>query len=158
MPGRKKDSAAAPAQVRTPGRVSWGYLCFAGGVEPADLQQHGPTDPTMDAQQQNQTPTGAVAAARPARMERIVCSWPARWLSLMAAVLALSAWTADGAGAPSRMLILALVLLGVLGVTTRHGWALLRRGCTAEHRVAVIGGAAAAVFCCWSCKWSCQVR
>lgn len=80
------------------------------------------------------------------QLARAMCSWPARWLSVLAAVFTLSSWTGGNVGAPSRVLIVSLVLAGVLAVTTRPGWQLLRRGARPGQRVPAVGVAAAAVF------------
>lgn len=102
-------------------RVAAGFRCFAGPVVAAPVSPSG-------------------------RLQQALCSWQARWISVMAAVLALNTWTAGNVGAPSRGLIVMLVLLTVLALTTGPGWRLLRTGLTAEHLSGTVGGLAGAAF------------
>ncbi len=75
-----------------------------------------------------------------------MCAWPVRWVSVLAAVFTLGTWTGGQVGAPSRVLIVMLVLLGVLALTTRPGWQLLRRSVRTEHLLGTVGVCGAVVF------------
>ncbi len=120
-------SGSAPQPPGTD-RVAAGFECFSGDVV-GEL---------------------AVAPARRrpawAQLEQALCSWPARWISVLVAVFTLSSWTDGNVGAPSRVLIMMLVLAGVLALTTRPGWQLLRLSVRAEHLVGALGACSEVVF------------
>jgi len=105
-------------------RVAAGFGCFSGDLVAA------PTRPRRQWE----------------HLEQAMCCWPARWIGVLAAVFTLSTWTGGNVGAPSRVLIVMLVLLGVLALTTRPGWQLLRRSVRTEHLVGTVGVCCAVVF------------
>lgn len=75
-----------------------------------------------------------------------MCCGPARWIGVLAAVFTLTTWTGGKVGAPSRVLIVMLVLAGVLALTTRPGWQLLRRSVRIERLLGTVGALSAIVF------------
>lgn len=121
----EKTSPVGPAQHPSgTDRVAAGFECFSGDLVAA------PTRPRRQWEQ----------------LEQAMCAWPVRWVSVLAAVFTLGTWTGGQVGAPSRVLIVTLVLLGVLALTTRPGWQLLRRSVRTEHLLGTLGVCGAVVF------------